>query len=577
MSPNPNSPAWNPPRRLPVFFEVPAAPPKQRITIREDMSPLALAASIVRSAGWHAVLGCLLLVVFNIATTLVPLALGAAIDQGIGPVTTGMPAGDAVGGFAIWVSVIAGLYVVMNLTYRFGGRIGWYSVQRAQYELSARVVERILDARGTAGGPQLPGRLLSVATSDSERTCAALYFAIYPLGNLVAIVVAAVSLFVIHPILGITVVVGAPLLLVLMALAARPLRARTEREQEAIADAAGTAADLVSGYRVIAGIHAQRAAAGHYRGVSRAALRGTLASNTAEGALVGVNATLTALFAGIVTVVAALLTFDGSISVGGLIAAAAMAQMLLDPLKILIEEAATLGAEVLASARRVLNLLFTEPNPDALGAAPVAPTPHLRIDSPTGDSIDIRAGEFVVIDPTAVDADVLTAALTMTARAGTAPHITLDGRELREHDPTEVRRTILVAPHRADLLEDTVLANVLHDSDDVSRARAALDSACCGSLEHELPLGYDTAIGDGGRTLSGGQRQRVALARALFREPPVLVLHDPTNSVDSATEHDIAHRLRSARSGFTTVVITSSPAFHAVAERSIGRDEVMQS
>lgn len=577
MSTNTNSPAWKPPRRLPVFFDVPAAPPKQRITIREGMSPLALAASIVRSAGWHAALGCLLLVVFNTATTLVPLALGAAVDQGIGPVTTGSPPGDAVGGFATWMLVIAGLYLVMNLTYRFGGRIGWYSVQRAQYELSARVVERILDVRGTAGGPQLPGRLLSVATSDSERTCAALYFAIYPLGNVVAIVVAAASLFVIHPILGMTVVVGAPLLLVLMALAARPLRARTEREQEAIADAAGVAADLVSGYRVIAGIHAQGAAAGHYRGVSRSALRGTLASNTAEGALVGVNATLTALFAGIVTVVAALLTFDGTISVGGLIAAAAMAQMLLDPLKILIEEAATLGAEVLASARRVLNLLFTEPNPDALGTAPVAPTPHLRIDSLNGESIEIGPGEFVVIDPTAVDADTLTAALTMTAFSGAAPHITLDGRDLREHDPTEVRRRILVAPHRADLLEDTVIANVLHDSDAASRARGALESACCGSLEHELPLGYDTTIGDGGRTLSGGQRQRVALARALFREPPVLVLHDPTNSVDSATEYDIAQRLHGARAGFTTVVITSSPAFHAVAERSIGRGEVMHS
>ncbi|MGB7237078.1 MAG: ABC transporter ATP-binding protein [Rhodococcus sp. (in: high G+C Gram-positive bacteria)] len=569
--------AWNPPKHLPVFFDIPDTPPERRIIIRESMSPMGLAASIVRSAGWHAALGCLLLVLYNTAITLVPLALGAAIDQGIGPVTTGTPAGDAIGDFLRWIAVIAGLYVVINLTYRFGGRIGWYAVQRAKYELSARVVERILDVRGTAGGPQLPGRLLSVATSDSDRTSSAIYFAIYPLGNLVAIVVAAFSLFTIHPILGLTVVIGSPLLLAVMAMIARPLRVRAEQEQEGIADAAGAAADLVSGYRVIAGIHAQRAAAEHYRGVSRAALRGTLAANKAEGALIGVNTALTGLFAGVVTVVAAVLTFDGSISIGGLIAAAAMAQVLLDPLRILIEEAVTLGAEVLASGRRVLDRLHIDPDPEALGTADVASAPTLRIHGPSlVEALIIGPGQFVAIDPIAVDAERLVAALTLTSRKSESDvlHVTLDDRPLREHAPTQVRRTILVAPHQSDLLEPTVLENVTTErveagSKEHSRALAALTDARCDSLDSELPHGYNTRVGDGGRTLSGGQRQRVALARALYRQAPVLVMHDPTNSVDSATEHDIAQNMRSAREGFTTIVLTSSPAFHSVADRSI--------
>ncbi|OZF08243.1 hypothetical protein CH300_03660 [Rhodococcus sp. 15-1154-1] len=567
--------AWNPPKHIPVFFDIPDTPPQRRINIYDGMSPLRLAASIIRSAGWHAALGCLLLVLYNTAMTLVPLALGAAIDQGIGPVTTGTPAGEAVGGFLGWVAVIAGLYVVINLTYRFGGRIGWFAVQRAKYELSSRVIERILDARGTAGGPQLPGRLLSVATSDSDRTSSAIYFAIYPLGNVVAIIVAAVSLFAIHPVLGLTVILGSPLLLGLMAVVARPLQRRAEEEQEGIADAAGIAADLVSGYRVIAGIHAQRAASNHYRGVSRSALRGTLAANKAEGAVIGINNALTGLFAGVVTIIAAILTFNGSISIGGLIAAAAMAQVLLDPLRTLIEEAATVGAMVLASAKRVLDQLHIGPDPEALGTDPVPSSPTLRIDSARStEPIDVAPGEFVVIDPSVIDADGLVAAMTLTSRTEDqeSPNVTLDGRPLREHDPAEVRRRILVAPHQPDLLEPTLLSNVVSpeaDSNEHTRARAALEAARCDSLEHELPDGYDTDIGDGGRTLSGGQRQRVALARALHRRPPVLVLHDPTNSVDSATEHDIASRVRTAREGFTTIVVTSSPAFHAVSTISI--------
>ncbi len=566
--------AWSPPRRLPVFFDVPADPPAPRIGLRAGMSPLRLALAIIRSGGAIAAVGCLLLILFNTASTLIPLALGAAIDRGIGPVTTGTSTRDALSGFLAWAGVIAGLYVIINLTYRFGGRMGWLCVQRAQYELSARVVERVLDVRGTEGPPQLPGRLLSVATSDTMRACSALYFAIYPIGNLVAVVVAAVTLFAIHPLLGTAVIIGAPVILLVMAVVARPLRRRAEREQAAIADASGTAADLIAGHRVIAGIGARRAAATHYRGISRTALTGALSANRAEAALVGTNAALTGLFAGTVAVLAAALTFHGSITIGQLIAAAGIAQTILQPLRILIEEAATVAAEALASARRLLDLLGLGPDPAATGTRAVPTTPRLRLTSPhLLESLEIRPGEFVAVDPAVVDGDALVAALTLSTPhvdAGTV-EVKLDDRPVQEYRADELRRTILVAPHHPDLLEPTVLANAAppEREEDRAHAVAALHIACCESLEHELPQGYDTPIGDGGRTLSGGQRQRVALARAIARDATVLVLHEPTSSVDSVTELEIAGRVRQARRARTTIVVTSASAFHAVADRSV--------
>jgi ATP-binding cassette subfamily B protein len=72
-----------------------------------------------------------------------------------------------------------------------------------------------------------------------------------------------------------------------------------------------------------------------------------------------------------------------------------------------------------------------------------------------------------------------------------------------------------------------------------------------------LPLGYETVLGESGVDLSGGQRQRLALARALLLEPPVLILDDPTASVDARTENEIVSALREAMAGRTAFVVSS--------------------
>jgi putative ABC transport system ATP-binding protein len=81
-----------------------------------------------------------------------------------------------------------------------------------------------------------------------------------------------------------------------------------------------------------------------------------------------------------------------------------------------------------------------------------------------------------------------------------------------------------------------------------------------------LPSGIDTNVGERGTSLSGGQRQRVALARALAANPPVLVLHEPTTAVDTATEAAIADGLRALRAQRTTILVTTSPTLLAVCD-----------
>jgi ABC-type multidrug transport system fused ATPase/permease subunit len=71
-----------------------------------------------------------------------------------------------------------------------------------------------------------------------------------------------------------------------------------------------------------------------------------------------------------------------------------------------------------------------------------------------------------------------------------------------------------------------------------------------------LPEGYDTEVGERGQALSAGERQRIALARAFLRNPSVLVLDEPTASVDPITEQAIAAAVSTIMKGRTTVMIS---------------------
>ncbi|WP_413891076.1 ATP-binding cassette domain-containing protein [Candidatus Aalborgicola defluviihabitans] len=71
-----------------------------------------------------------------------------------------------------------------------------------------------------------------------------------------------------------------------------------------------------------------------------------------------------------------------------------------------------------------------------------------------------------------------------------------------------------------------------------------------------MPQGYDTPVGEKGIALSGGQRQRVAIARAMLTDAPLLLLDDALSAVDTQTETDILHHLRSARAGRTALIVS---------------------
>jgi len=140
-------------------------------------------------------------------------------------------------------------------------------------------------------------------------------------------------------------------------------------------------------------------------------------------------------------------------------------------------------------------------------------------------------------------------------QAGT---ITIDGRDLRDVRLGDLRREVVLVEQTAFLFNSTIAENIRYGcpSADADEITQAAKSASIDEFIRSLPEGYDTQVGERGQALSAGERQRIALARALLRDPAVLVLDEPTASVDPITEQTIAAALRSMMKGRTTIVIS---------------------
>ncbi len=148
--------------------------------------------------------------------------------------------------------------------------------------------------------------------------------------------------------------------------------------------------------------------------------------------------------------------------------------------------------------------------------------------------------------------------------------VSIDGVDVRSVRLSSLRRQVAFALQGSTLFQGTILENLTADRDiPMPDVEAAARAAFIHEHITSLPEGYLTVLGEGGVQLSDGQRQRVALARTLLLDTPILILDEPTSSLDERSELHVRDALNSVREGRTTIIITHSPATMEIADRVV--------
>jgi ATP-binding cassette, subfamily B, bacterial len=191
-------------------------------------------------------------------------------------------------------------------------------------------------------------------------------------------------------------------------------------------------------------------------------------------------------------------------------------------------------------------------------------------------SFGIKKGEIVaLVGPNGAGKSTLVRLLTRLYDPDSGT-VKWDGKDIRTMDPDEFRKLFSV------VFQDFMLYNLpagenirmgnIEIKDSGRKIRDAASSAGVDDLLNNLPRGYDTSIGtlfDDSRELSWGEWQKIALARALFREAPVLILDEPSSSLDADTEYEIFSKFREIVNGRTSILITHRFTNVTLADRII--------
>jgi ABC-type multidrug transport system fused ATPase/permease subunit len=139
----------------------------------------------------------------------------------------------------------------------------------------------------------------------------------------------------------------------------------------------------------------------------------------------------------------------------------------------------------------------------------------------------------------------------------TAGRVLVDGVDVRRYRVRALRERIGIVLQEPVLFSGTIADNLRYGRLDATPVE--IEKAARAAHAHEfvsrLPQGYDTEIAEAGGGLSGGERQRLSVARAILKNAPILILDEPTSSLDAISEEIVFAALRRLRAGRTTIVI----------------------
>jgi len=546
---------------------------------RRDIRPLGRLAPFLAAHWGDAAWSLVFLLVSTGATLGLSGAARLVVDKGFS--AAGAAALDQT--FAILIGVAGVLAVATAGRFYFISKLG----ERVVADLRATLYRHVLTLDQGYFLEVRTGEVLSRLTTDMtivESMVGA--SASVALRNLLTLAGAVAVLIFVSPGLTLYVALLAPVILAPLFLFGRRVRRLSVHAQERFADAVGYAGETLDALDTLQAFGREKSAGDRFARAVEAAFRASLARIRARTAMTGLVIAL--VFGGVATIfwLGAHAVVTGAMTGGALLQFAILAVLAAGSVGALGEVWGDVQ-KAAGAMDRIAGLL----NEKAAIAAPPAPTPLPkpprgeiafenvvfaypgRPDLPALDGFDltVRSGERVALVGPSGAGKTTVFRLALRFYDPQSGAVSIDGVDVRAADPAQVRGRIALVAQDAPLFSGSALENLRIGREEAT-PRALIAAARAAEAQgfiDALPLGFETPLGQRGKTLSGGERQRLAIARALVRDAPILLLDEATSALDAENERLVQRALHDAMSGRTTLVIAHRLATVLKADRIV--------
>lgn len=389
---------------------------------------------------------------------------------------------------------------------------------------------------------------------------------------LAQLVVALLLMFIYSPKLTAVFLATVPLYIVMMAWSARKLRPIMERIESAFAKYFSFQIDAIKGIETVKSLASERAfremLLSEFHGIAQRRFNADFTIMCYDGAIQAVTFLSIVLFLW----VGAYEVMDGNLTIGALVAFNSLVALANGPITVLLLMWDNLQLSTVL-LERVNDVLEQEPEQgaDHSKLAPVRSVSGqvtfqnmgFRYGGPEsvpileGINLVVPAGRRVAIVGRSGSGKTTLVKCLAGLIEPTEGTILYDGVDMKSVNYRDLRRHIGFVLQENHLFNDTIAKNIAfgEPSPDMDKVVWASRMAHAHGFIEQLPLGYETRVGETGIALSGGQRQRLAIARAVYPQPPILVFDEATSSLDAESERAVKENLEQLQSGRTSFVI----------------------
>lgn len=521
---------------------------------------------------------------------------GKLIPEAMVPVVNSLPGARTSEGLLIWCVCATIVLFVFGWLVGLGGAVAGIALgQRMIYDLAGDLFDHLQRLSMRFHGSRSVGDLIRRVTSDCGCVATIVRDALLPVvSSVVTLVMMFGVMYAMSPALALVSLAVVPLMVLTFRHYASPMLQRGYAQQEADAKIYGIVEQALYAIPLVQAFGAEPRNTSMLRQATAATLDATLDATRVQVGFKIVIGLATAVGTAGIIALGSKQVLDGTLTTGALLVFLAYLGLLYAPINALMYTGSTIQTAA-GSARRIVEVFQVDQEvrdaPDAIELSvgvqgriefrnvsvrydPKRP-PALR-----NLSLSIEPGScLAIVGPSGAGKSTLASLIPrfFDPAEGT---VLLDGRDLRELKLASLRTNVAVVLQEPFLFPISIAQNIAYGSPHATgqQIESAAVAAGADAFIRRLPLGYDTIVAERGASLSGGERQRLSIARALLKDAPVLILDEPTASLDVATEASLIEALQTLMRGRTTIVIAHrlSTVRHADCIVVLDRGEIVE-